>query len=99
MDIGPLVSRKAQFVPAFSKALSSGFQCHKVPMSNVCDEDAFTLPTDEAWIAMKNMSTHSYHDSVKVIRNYGAVINSLQGVSNEHGSVSNTVSHGECVPS
>lgn len=37
MDVGPLVSRKAQFVPAFLKVLSAGakgFECHKHRVSS-----------------------------------------------------------------
>jgi len=34
IDVGPLVSRKAQFVPAFSETLNAGFQCHKLPVSS-----------------------------------------------------------------
>ena len=33
-DVGPLVSRKKQFVPAFSKVLSEGFTCHRVRVSD-----------------------------------------------------------------
>ena len=32
--MGPLVSRKKQFVPAFSKVLSEGFTCHRVRVSD-----------------------------------------------------------------
>jgi hypothetical protein len=28
-DVGPLVSRKSQFLPAFTRVLQSGFTCHK----------------------------------------------------------------------
>jgi len=33
-EVGPLVSRKAQFVPAFAKALNDGFTCHKERVSS-----------------------------------------------------------------
>jgi inorganic pyrophosphatase/exopolyphosphatase len=32
--VGPLVSRKAQFAPAFSKVLTAGFTCHKERVSS-----------------------------------------------------------------
>lgn len=33
-DVGPLVSRKAQFVPAFSKVLAEGFSCHRTRVTD-----------------------------------------------------------------
>jgi len=44
-DVGPLVSRKAQFVPAFCAALNSGFKCHKERVSSPDYKDA---PDDTA---------------------------------------------------
>merc|ERR1712151_1214069 len=70
LDVGPLVSRKAQFVPAFFQALSDGFKCHKHPMSNLSEEMAKQEPTDEVFKAMQKMSTMSYHNSVQVVRDY-----------------------------
>lgn len=34
LDVGPLVSRKAQFVPAIAKVLNAGFTCHKERVSS-----------------------------------------------------------------
>lgn len=70
MEVGGLVSRKAQFVPAFFEALKSGFQCHKTPMSSISEEDAKQEPDDEIYVAMKTMAKESYHDSTCVVRNY-----------------------------
>uniref|UniRef100_A0A7R9XUH5 DHHA2 domain-containing protein n=1 Tax=Prasinoderma coloniale TaxID=156133 RepID=A0A7R9XUH5_9VIRI len=33
-DVGPLVSRKAQFVPAFSHVLAAGFKCHRTRVTD-----------------------------------------------------------------
>ena len=33
-DVGPLVSRKAQFVPAFSHVLAEGFSCHRTRVTD-----------------------------------------------------------------
>merc|ERR1712107_308913 len=44
-DVGPLVSRKAQFVPALSKTLNSGFTCHKERVSSPDYQEA---PEDHA---------------------------------------------------
>ena len=38
MEVGGLVSRKAQFVPAFFAALNGGFSCHKEPNSTISEE-------------------------------------------------------------
>merc|ERR1712039_725339 len=70
LDVGPLVSRKAQFVPAFFQALSDGFKCHKHPMSELSEEVAKQEPEDEVFKAMRKMSAMSYHNSVRVVRDY-----------------------------
>lgn len=45
--VGPMVSRKAQFVPAFMSTLNKGFTCHK---KRVCDPD-YTPSADDAALA------------------------------------------------
>jgi len=42
-DVGPLVSRKAQFVPAFAHVLNKGFTCHK---KRVSDPDYVDSPVE-----------------------------------------------------
>ena len=39
MEVGPIVSRKAQFVPAFFSALNGGFTCHKQPNSTISNSE------------------------------------------------------------
>lgn len=70
MEVGPIVSRKAEFVPAFFKALSAGFKCHKHPMQDLSEEDAMKEPRDEVYLAMKQMGRKSVHNSVQVVRDY-----------------------------
>lgn len=70
LEVGPMVSRKAEFVPAFFQALSAGFKCHKHPMADLNDTDAFTMPQDEVFKAIKQMPRMSVHNSVHVVRDY-----------------------------
>lgn len=70
MDVGNLVSRKAEFVPAFFQALSGGFTCHKQPMGSLSQSEASQEPDDEVYVAMKNMAGHSFHDSTHLVRDY-----------------------------
>lgn len=50
MDVGPLVSRKAQFVPAFLQVLGSSFECHKerVTSDKYVDNVAVRAGVEEA---------------------------------------------------
>lgn len=73
MDVGALASRKAEFVPAFFQALSAGFTCHKHPMAELSEADAFTPPRDEVTLAMQKMADMSVHNSVSVQRDYSAL--------------------------
>lgn len=72
MEVGPIVSRKAQFVPAFFKALSGNFQCHKPPQGSFSEAEALQAPDDEVYLATKWMAKGegSYHDSIRLVRNY-----------------------------
>eukprot|EP00928_Gymnodinium_smaydae_P002575 TRINITY_DN10923_c0_g1_i2.p1 TRINITY_DN10923_c0_g1~~TRINITY_DN10923_c0_g1_i2.p1 ORF type:complete len:623 (+),score=145.78 TRINITY_DN10923_c0_g1_i2:81-1949(+) len=64
-DVGPLVSRKAQFVPAFSTVLNGGFSCHKERVSSSTYKET---PDDEALRAV--FSTGSMHVVVTDDQNY-----------------------------
>eukprot|EP00932_Pfiesteria_piscicida_P004691 SRR837773.14594.p1 GENE.SRR837773.14594~~SRR837773.14594.p1 ORF type:complete len:353 (-),score=167.22 SRR837773.14594:116-1132(-) len=72
MDVGKIVSRKAEFVPAFFEALGGGFTCHKQPMSQLPEHEAFKDSKDDAEVveAIQHMKDTSYHDSVQVKRDY-----------------------------
>lgn len=70
MDVGPLVSRKAQFAPAFFETLSAGFTCHRQPMSSLDEDAALKALDDEVAAAVNKMEKDSYHDSVHVVRDY-----------------------------
>jgi len=78
LDVGPIVSRKAQFVPAFFQALSDDFKCHKHPMSELSEEMAKQEPEDEVFKAMRQMSQMSYHDSVQVVRDYTEITKAFE---------------------
>ncbi|CAJ1453196.1 unnamed protein product [Effrenium voratum] len=70
MEVGGLVSRKAQFVPAFLSALNGGFSCHKQPNSLIAEELAGIREEDEVTEAIDAMQKDSFHDSVQVVRDY-----------------------------
>jgi len=79
MDVGGIVSRKAQFVPAFLSALNDGFTCHKQPNSTIPEENAGTREEDEVQAAIDAMQKESYHDSVTVVRDYTRYRSALDG--------------------
>lgn len=70
MEVGDIVSRKAQFVPAFFSALNSGFSCHKQPNSSISEEIAGIKEDDEVHAAIEALQKESFHDSVHVVRDY-----------------------------
>ncbi|CAK9072797.1 unnamed protein product [Durusdinium trenchii] len=70
MEVGGLVSRKAQFVPAFFAALNGGFSCHKEPNSTISEELAGIKEEDEVHAAIDALQKESFHDSVQVVRDY-----------------------------
>eukprot|EP00961_Rhodomonas_salina_P201443 2717627-Rhodomonas_salina.2 len=49
IDVGPLVSRKAQFVPAFSKILGAGFTCHRARTADGGGEEPEGDALEECW--------------------------------------------------
>lgn len=69
-EVGDIVSRKAQFVPAFFSALNSGFTCHKQPNSTISEELAGIKEDDEVHAAIDALQKESFHDSVQVVRDY-----------------------------
>lgn len=73
MMVGDLVSRKAQFAPAVFNALSSGFTCHKKPMSLLADCELADEGAQAVTSAVAQMTKESYHDSVSVHRDYTGV--------------------------
>lgn len=82
MEVGPIVSRKAQFVPAFFSALNGGFTCHKQPNSTISNsldnskassrlgEELAGIKEDEVHAAISALQKESFHDSVHVVRDY-----------------------------
>lgn len=70
LEVGDIVSRKAQFVPAFFSALNSGFTCHKQPNSTISEEIASIKEEDEVHAAIDALQKESFHDSVQVVRDY-----------------------------
>lgn len=73
MNVGKLVSRKAQFAPAIFNALSSGFTCHKKPMAHLEDSDLRDDEDNAVREAVQQMKDDSYHDSVRTHRDYRRV--------------------------
>mmetsp|Transcript_57386 Transcript_57386/g.101817 ORF Transcript_57386/g.101817 Transcript_57386/m.101817 type:complete len:554 (-) Transcript_57386:98-1759(-) len=71
MHVGGIVSRKAEFVPAFFAVLSSSWQTHKPANSTLSEEQARSKEAeDEIHKAMRTLDQDSYSDSVHIVRNY-----------------------------
>merc|ERR1739845_20056 len=73
-DVGPLVSRKAQFVPAFAKVLNAGFKCHKQPTSspNYVKAEEDELMRDVVITQEGRENSCGYNAEQEVVRNESA---------------------------
>lgn len=88
LEVGSMVSRKAEFVPAFFQALSGDFTCHKHPMAQLSEADACQEPQDDVFQAMKQMARKSFHDSVHVVRDYTQLNEAFKRHSIKQSSIS-----------
>merc|ERR1712137_168044 len=78
MHVGNLVSRKAEFAPAFFEALKD-FTCHKKPMSSLTEampDLGDAAQVEDHKIRRASRASIS-HDSVKMQRDYDAIFDAL----------------------